>query len=211
MTTTTKSGAQARHRKPITQPMNAVEKASRWWVITYGPATAAYYLSDRPRIVAASFAAIEVSEDGSSVAAFFTETGLEGRHPARCVRRITAECASIVGYDSWEEAVAVAYAAGGPQPEEEWDNDFPLARDDADDATGGLTAPAPLTGPADGLSDAAWVARLEADISAICALPDEVLPEGVIRLPVRQPSLWDDANPFTRPSTSPASSAPGEE
>jgi hypothetical protein len=49
--TTTKSVATARHRKPTDTAIasNAVEAITRWWVITYGPTTSAYYI-ESPRV-----------------------------------------------------------------------------------------------------------------------------------------------------------------
>jgi len=182
----TKTAATARHRKDL-DPTNPVETNTRWWVITYAPDNAPYLISDRPRIVAATFAALEVTEDGAIVAAFYRETDLAGRRPASCVRRVTAECADITGYDTWETAVAVAYPDGQPDTADGWDTDQPLTQADLDAVFAHFDAPLPV--PAE--SDEEWLRRLATTLGG--------LPDGVV--PLRRPrDVWADADPFTPPS-----------
>lgn len=192
------TAATARHRKDLTEvgTHNTVEAITRWWVIRYAPGTAPYVISERPRIIAAAFAALEVTDDGATVAAFFAETDLDGRKPTRCVRRVTAECTDITAYDSWEAAVATAYPAGQPNPDEAWETEPPLTEADLDAVFAHFDAPAPV--PVE--SDVAWLRRLEAGLAG--------LPEGVVPLRRRAPSLWDDADPFIQhsPETGPEAS-----
>lgn len=173
--TTTPTGAAPRHRKPDTD--NTLEGATRWWVIAYGPTDAPFYLADRPRIVAASFAAVEIADDHTPMVTFFLED--DSSTPARPVRRITAECSSIVGYDTWDQAVAAAYPHGGPEPEEEWSCDLPP--EDVDAPTGEAhvadhgTDDEPLV---DVWDDPNWNARILADLAALDALLGWATPDG---------------------------------
>ncbi len=193
MTYTNHSAATARHRKDLTEvdTNNTIEAATRWWVVTYAPDTAPYAVSERPRIVAATFAALEITPDGTTVAAFFTETDLAGRKPARCVRRVTAECAEITVHDTWDAAVAAAYPAGRADPGHASETEQPLTETELDAVFAHFDTPAPA--PAE--SDEVWLQRLEASLSG--------LPEGVVPLRRRDPSLWDDADAF-QPQTAAA-------